>query len=63
MADNECPAMVLDLVIPKNGNPTCNGGLFPFLILEDSIIVEPQGLGFSKVTMTLLAKGVTIEGE
>lgn len=53
-----------DLVIPKRGTPTYAGGKpFPFYIAEDGIeSIEPIGGGFSKVTLTILAQGVTVKG-
>lgn len=57
------PVVCRDLVIPKDGEPTSNGGKpFPFYLADGIVRVEPIGGGFSKVTLTIIAAGVTVEG-
>ena len=65
MADNNlAPSVCRDLVFPKGKHPTYDGGKpFPFHIAEDGVeSIEPIGGGYSKVTLTLIVAGVTVEG-
>lgn len=63
MTGDEYPVMAMNLVIPTTGFPTCNGKVFPFYLSgDDPVIVESLGAGQSKVTLTIYAQGVTVEG-